>query len=111
MGMKWSVAALLATAAGLAHGQNSVTLYGIFDTGISYYNHGTESGGTSIGMVSLTGRLPTRWGLRGTEDHGGGVKSFFVLESGFQPGHGSLNYGGRLFGSQANVGLNSVTVP
>ncbi|MGU7769186.1 porin [Burkholderia sp. MR1-5-21] len=106
MKLKWSVA-LLAAATGLAHGQSSVTLYGIIDTGISYYNHATANGGTSIGMASLTGRLPSRWGLRGTEDLGGGFKTFFVLEDGFQPTNGTLNYGGRLFGIQANVGIRS----
>ena len=45
-------------------------------------------------------------GLRGTEDLGGGYQAFFVLENGFQPGTGALNYGGRLFGRQANVGVN-----
>ncbi|MGU7780012.1 porin [Burkholderia sp. PU8-34] len=106
MKLKWSVA-LLAAATGLAHGQSSVTLYGIVDTGISYYNHATANGGTSIGMASLTGRLPSRWGLRGTEELGGGFKTFFVLEDGFQPTNGTLNYGGRLFGIQANVGIKS----
>ncbi|MFD1559430.1 porin [Paraburkholderia silviterrae] len=106
MKMKWS-AALLAAVTGLAYGQSSVSLYGIVDTGISYYNHATANGGTMVGMASLTGRLPSRWGLRGTEDLGGGFKTFFVLESGFQSGNGSLNYGGRLFGDQANVGVSS----
>lgn len=107
MRMKWSAAVLLATATGLAYGQSSVTLYGIIDTGISYYNHATANGGTFVGMASLTGRLPSRWGLRGTEDLGGGFKTFFVLENGFQPGNGTLNYGGRLFGIQSNVGISS----
>ncbi|AXF26143.1 porin [Burkholderia pyrrocinia] len=106
MKMKWSVALLIA-ATGLAHGQSGVTLYGIVDTGVSYYNHATANGGTSIGMASLTGRLPSRWGVRGIEELGGGFKTFFVLEDGFQPGNGSLNYGGRLFGIQANVGISS----
>ncbi|MEM5316410.1 porin [Paraburkholderia sp. JHI869] len=106
MKLKWS-AVLLAAVTGLAHGQSSVTLYGIVDTGLSYYNHATASGGTSIGMASLTGRLPSRWGLRGTEDLGGGFKTFFVLENGFQPTNGTLNYGGRIFGIQSNVGISS----
>lgn len=106
MKVKWS-AALLVAVTGLAHAQSSVTLYGIIDTGLSYYNHATASGGTFIGMASLTGRLPSRWGLKGTEDLGGGFKTFFVLENGFQPTNGTLNYGGRLFGIQSNVGISS----
>ncbi|WP_109480794.1 porin [Paraburkholderia sp. C35] len=106
MKMRWS-AALLVAATQLAHSQSSVTLYGIVDTGISYYNHATANGGTSVGMASLTGRLPSRWGLKGSEDLGNGFKTFFVLENGFQPSNGLLNYGGRLFGIQSNVGISS----
>ncbi|MCG0578681.1 porin [Burkholderia cenocepacia] len=106
MKIKWSAAGLVA-ASGLAYGQSSVTLYGIVDTGVSYYNHATAHGGSWVGMPVLTGELPSRFGFRGREDLGGGYHAFFVLESGFQPGTGALNYGGRLFGRQANVGVGS----
>ncbi|MFD1560564.1 porin [Paraburkholderia silviterrae] len=106
MNMKWS-ALLLVAASGLASAQSNVTLYGIIDSGISYYDHATASGGSVVGMPTLTGESPSRWGLKGTEDLGGGYKAFFVLENGFQPGTGALNYGGRLFGRQANVGVSS----
>jgi predicted porin len=105
MKMKWT-AALLAAVTGIAYGQSSVTLYGIVDAGVSYYNHATATGGSSVGMPFLTGELPSRWGLKGSEDLGGGYKTFFVLENGFQPGTGEFNYGGRLFGRQANVGVS-----
>jgi predicted porin len=105
MKKKWS-AAVLSAATGLAYGQSSVTLYGIVDAGVSYYNNATNQGGTAVSMPFLTGELPSRWGINGTEDLGGGYKTFFVLESGFQPNSGALNYGGRLFGRQANVGMN-----
>ncbi|AZQ56086.1 porin [Burkholderia cenocepacia] len=97
--------ALTATS-GIAHAQDGVTLYGIVDTGISYYNHAAKSG-AAVGMPHLTGEVPSRWGVKGTEDLGGGNRAFFVLENGFQPGTGRLNYGGRLFGRQANVGLGT----
>ncbi|MCO2666995.1 porin, partial [Pseudomonas aeruginosa] len=45
MKIKWSAAGLVA-ASGLAYGQSSVTLYGIVDTGVSYYNHATAHGGS-----------------------------------------------------------------
>ncbi|CAM3312362.1 Porin domain-containing protein [Burkholderia ubonensis] len=96
----------LMAAAGIAHAQGSVTLYGIVDTGVSYYNHAAK-GGSAMGMPHLTGEMPSRWGMRGVEDLGGGYRAFFVLENGFQPGTGGFNYGGRLFGRQANVGLGS----
>src|SRR5216684_2054913 len=98
-------ATLLFALAGSAYAQSSVTLFGIVDTGVSYYNNALH-GGSFIGVPTLTGELPSRWGMKGTEDLGGGYKTFFVLESGFQPGTGVLNYGGRLFGRQANVGVS-----
>ncbi|MBB3260631.1 putative porin [Paraburkholderia bannensis] len=103
---KTLVAATLAVASALAWGQSSVTLYGIVDTGIEYYNNAAK-GGSFVGMPTLTGEVPSRFGLKGEEDLGGGYKTFFVLESGFAPGNGTLNYGGRLFGRQANVGVSS----
>jgi predicted porin len=48
----------------------------------------------------------SRWGLRGTEDLGGGLKALFVLESGFNSGNGTSGQGGALFGRQAFVGLS-----
>src|SRR5262249_39952175 len=47
----------------------------------------------------------SRWGLRGTEDLGGGLKGLFVLESGFNLDTGTMQQSGRLFGRQAYVGL------
>ncbi|WP_227791622.1 porin [Burkholderia sp. BE17] len=105
--VKGSVLALALTAAsGIAHAQGGVTLYGIVDTGISYYNHAAK-GGAVVGVPHLTGEVPSRWGVKGAEDLGSGYRVFFVLENGFQPGTGGFNYGGRLFGRQANVGLSS----
>lgn len=54
-------------------------------------------------MGNLTG---SSWGLKGSEDLGGGLKAIFQLENGFDPGNGQLA-GGRLFGNQAFVGLAS----
>ncbi|WP_408528268.1 porin [Paraburkholderia fungorum] len=99
-------ATVLLTLTASAYAQNSVTLYGIVDTGVSYYNNALH-GGSSVGVPIITGELPSRWGVKGTEDLGGGYQAFFVLESGFQPGTGIVNYGGRIFGRQANVGVSS----
>jgi predicted porin len=90
----------------LAYSQSSVTLYGIIDTGVEYYNH-AAGGGSFAGVPTLTGEVPSEWGLAGVEDLGGGNKAFFRLENGFAPGTGGFNYGGRLFGRAANVGLET----
>jgi predicted porin len=103
--LKRLYAASLLAGAQLACAQNSVTLYGIVDTGVEYYNN-AQTGGAFVGVPTLTGALPSRWGLHGAEDLGGGYKASFTLENGFAPGTGMLNYGGRLFGRQANVGLS-----
>ncbi|MBJ9698048.1 porin [Burkholderia cenocepacia] len=100
-----SFAAAAAASPG-AQAQGSVTLYGIVDTGVQYYNH-AAGGGAVAGMPSLTGEVPSRFGLRGVEALGGGYRTFFVLENGFALNSGALNYGGRLFGRQANVGIDS----
>jgi predicted porin len=49
----------------------------------------------------------SRFGLRGTEDLGGGLKALFVLENGFDVTNGKLGQGGLMFGRQAYVGLSS----
>ncbi|CAJ5934215.1 outer membrane porin [Burkholderia pseudomallei] len=98
--------ALCATAAH-AHAQSSVTLYGIVDTGIEFVSHASAKGGSAWRMPAVTGELPSRWGLRGVEDLGGGYRALFVLESGFNPRGGELGQGGRLFGRQAYVGLRA----
>ena len=96
--------ALLGTA-GAAHAQNSVTLYGVIDTGFTYVHNANGNQklvGTSSGNLS-----GDRWGLKGQEDLGGGLKAIFQLENGFDVNTGKLNQGGREFGRQAFVGLTA----
>lgn len=99
--------ALLATGVSVAsYAQSAVTLYGIIDTGIEYVTNIGPQKASSVHVPTLTASLPSQWGLRGKEDLGGGLGAVFVLESGFAPGQGTLNQGGRLFGRQAYVGLS-----
>lgn len=99
-------AATCALASGAAHAQ-SVTLYGLIDTGIEYVSHANTNGNGLTRIPSVTGTLPSRWGLRGAEDLGNGMKAVFTLESGFNTDTGTSGQGGRLFGRQAWVGLAS----
>ncbi|MBN3788919.1 porin [Burkholderia sp. Ac-20353] len=101
---KWIFAGLALFSAP-AFSQSSVTLYGVIDTGIEFVSHANATGDKMIRMPGITGEIPSRWGLRGTEDLGGGLKTIFQLESGFNPRGGDLGQGGRLFGRQAWVGL------
>src|SRR5476649_2131321 len=104
--MKKSLLALaaLGTFAGVAHAQSSVTLYGIVDAGFVYNNN---SAGSKLYSTSAGNIQGDRWGLRGTEDLGGGLKALFVLENGFNAYSGKLGQGGDEFGRQAYVGLSS----
>lgn len=98
------VAALTGVFATAAHAQSSVTLYGLIDAGITYTNnqHGHSNWQETSGSVN-----GSRWGLRGAEDLGGGLKAIFTLENGFGINDGTLKQGGREFGRQAFVGLSS----
>ncbi|MDR6420290.1 putative porin [Paraburkholderia phenoliruptrix] len=104
--MKKSLLALAALGAfaGVAHAQSSVTLYGIIDEG---FNINTNSGGKHLYNLSSGVMQGSRFGLRGTEDLGGGLKALFVLENGFDVNNGKLGQGGLMFGRQAYVGLSS----
>ncbi|WP_116135158.1 porin [Trinickia diaoshuihuensis] len=102
-------------AAGSAHAQSTVTLYGIVDVGIEHIDNTTAGGGQTR---EVSGNLSgSRWGMRGNEDLGGGLKAIFNLEDGFNINDGTTAQGTkglganaattqRLFGRQAWVGLN-----
>ncbi|CAG9262966.1 porin [Burkholderia cepacia] len=100
---KTLVAATLSGAFAItANAQSSVTLYGLIDAGITYTNN---QGGHSAWQETSGSVNGSRWGLRGTEDLGGGLKAIFALENGFSINNGTLNQNNREFGRQAFVGL------
>jgi len=115
MKMKLFAAAVAALAAGGAYAQSSVTLYGVADAGIEYLNKAaTSTGGVAPGTkgqnlwaVTSGNQSGSRWGLRGVEDLGGGLKGIFTLESGFNIDDGKSGQSSRLFGRAAFVGLQS----
>ncbi|WP_280187747.1 porin [Delftia sp. PS-11] len=95
-----------AGASASAQGVSSVTLYGIVDVGVEHLTNVAAGGGLSR-MPSTTSMVPSRWGMRGSEDLGGGLKAIYTLEAGFAPDQGTPNQGGRGFGRQTWVGLSS----
>jgi predicted porin len=99
------VAAILGSLGVAAHAQSSVTLYGVIDAGVSYVNH---AGANSKSLVKYDDGVAqgSRWGLKGSEDLGGGLKAIFTLENGFNSGNGTLGQNNREFGRQAFVGLS-----
>lgn len=92
-----------------AQAQSSVTLYGLVDTYVEYRNHVNATGdavwllGTPAGATGSGGMNTSRWGMRGTEELGGGLKAIFNLEGEFSPDTGAGN--ANPFSRQAWVGL------
>ena len=78
--MKKSLVALAVIAfAGAASAQSSVTLYGLVDIGFGSF----KNGGISQTKIEGSGLATSRFGFKGTEDLGGGLKARFLLEQGF----------------------------
>jgi GBP family porin len=96
--------AITGTFAISAHAQSSVTLYGLIDTGLVYTNN---QGGHSNWQEVSSSTQNTVFGLKGSEDLGGGLHAIFKLEQGFNLNNGSEAFPGDGFGSQAWVGLQS----
>ncbi|KUY98478.1 porin [Burkholderia sp. RF7-non_BP1] len=89
---------------GVVQAQSSVTLYGVIDAGITYVSN---TGGSGVAKFDDGVSYGNRWGLKGTEDLGGGLTAVFALESGFSVANGQLGFGGAAFGRQAYVGLRN----
>ncbi|KVR00929.1 porin [Burkholderia ubonensis] len=100
------IGAVFAVAASSAFAQSSVTLYGLVDTAIRYQTNAGPDGRDLIGMT-VGPETHSRWGLRGSEDLGGGLSAVFRLENGFELGDGKLHVANTLFSRQAYVGLSS----
>jgi len=102
-------ATTMISLAGAAHAQSSITLYGLIDAGLSYTNSqiaGTGGGHSNWELTSGAVQY-SRWGLRGAEDLGAGLKAIFTLESGFNLNNGQYSSNNRIFNRQAYVGLTS----
>ncbi len=81
-----SAAALLALGSH-AHAQD-VQLYGLVDAGVTRVSGLAQGSVTQLASGIMEG---SRWGLKGTEDLGGGYKAIFTLESRFEVDTGSLS--------------------
>lgn len=85
--------------------QNSVSLSGVIDGGVTYVNnqHGGAAALFDSGILT-----PTTWTLRGSEDLGGGLQAIFELTSQFDLGSGATIPGsGQIFNRTAYAGLAS----
>lgn len=69
----------------VASAQTSVTFFGNVDAGVGHYS---ATGAGSVNSFQYGAYIPNFWGLRGSEDLGGGMSANFWLESGFDIGNG-----------------------
>jgi predicted porin len=92
------VAAALACAAVPVLAQSTVTIYGRVNTTVE----AQKSNGVKNTVVADNN---SRFGFKGAEDLGGGMKALFQLESGFDSSTGATTRG-ALFGREATVGLS-----
>ena len=89
--------AVLGAAAGVAHAQSNVTIYGIVDTGF------IKKSGQDVEMGE---HVNNRLGFRGVEDLGSGMKATFELERRFDLNNGvEKGYAKPGYDGAANVGL------
>ncbi len=104
--MKKSLIALaaLSAVAATAQAQSSVTVYGIIDTGYNSVKNVTNADvRTTTNQIRTNGEGATsRFGIRGSEDLGGGLKANFVIESGIGNTNANntasfTNFGDRAF--------------
>ena len=107
---KTLVAGAVLAFVGAVSAQSTVTLHGSIDTSVGYAKVKSNAAfaGPTIdkGLEVFSGQQNgSRWGMRGTEDLGGGMAAVFALESGFSQDDGSMGQGGLLFGREAYVGL------
>lgn len=98
--MKKTLIALAAVAAtGAAFAQSSVTLYGVADIGLQ----DTNAPGSKLQLNSSAtlNNGTSRWGIRGTEDLGGGLKAGFNFEAGLSLDDGKTGQSGGNYFSRA----------
>lgn len=109
--MKKSLVALAIAGAfsGAAYAADtSVTLYGLVDASLHRVSH-VDAAGHSQLLIDQGAWQGSRFGLKGTEDLGGGTNALFQIEGGFQEFNGQSDQQGQLFGRQAYVGLSNPT--
>jgi predicted porin len=107
--MKKSLIAMAVLAAsGVASAQSTVTLYGLVDAYVGSTKNKLTVNGASTSLrqtgVDSGGFNTSRFGFKGSEDLGGGLKANFVLEAGFDASTGaSNNYGNPFTGTTSNA--------
>jgi predicted porin len=93
--------AVLGAAATTAAAQSpNVTIYGRVNTSIESQKT------TGVDRTTVLQNNSSRWGIKGDEDLGGGMKAFLFLESGFGSDDGRLSNDGGIFNRESFAGLS-----
>lgn len=102
--MKKIAIVMLGLAAGAAHAQSNVTIYGLMDAALV-----GESGGVAGHLTKITSGagLASRIGFKGVENLGDNMSAFFTLETGTRIDTGELDAANTIFNRQAFVGLKT----
>ncbi|WP_028222808.1 porin [Paraburkholderia oxyphila] len=117
MKLKLGSAAVFAVFACAAHAQSSVTLYGAIDSGLMYQSTSaasfapTAKNNGHVFAFKDAGIYSSFWGMKGTEDIGGGYKVNFRLQGVFNSGSGKLGLadttgGTAVFNQQTTIGIS-----
>jgi len=123
-----SIAMLFAAGGANAQSTNgsSVELYGVLDMAVGDVQHSLSTDPNfpaTVNPVSATklavnqsaagmfngGITPSRWGIRGTEDLGGGIKAIFNLDSYFNVQSGTLSNAAASLANNRNSTSGSVS--
>lgn len=91
----------LATACAAQAQTSNVSVYGLIDGGVEYITN-TNAAKDNLTRVTSGSMNTSRWGFRGSEDLGGGLKAIFNLEGAIQIDAGTSD---GLFRRAATVGL------
>ena len=101
MQCKLLAAVLLASVPFCASAQSSVTIYGVADAALAKEDTGAPGGTRTV--VNSGNQSTSRFGFRGVEDLGNGLKAVFNLEAGVALDTGAGD--SALFGRRSVVGL------
>src|SRR5574343_1582435 len=91
--------AVLGLTGGAAVAQSSVTLFGVIDADVKY----VKTGSLTVKKLDSGGLNTGRFGVRGTEDLGGGLKAGFWLESQIDTNTGVAGDHSAFWGRRATV--------
>lgn len=105
-----AAAALCLGTGAMAQTSDGVTLYGIIDVSARHQSGLTSTYARTAGDTDTlaSGVGPTsRWGVRGSEDLGGGLRALFNLESGINVDVGTFANAATYFDRNSTIGLAS----